>query len=1314
MRARSSYYSPALKPNILLVGLILLSATSAPAQAQQLTVSLSSGSSVPGGTVGLDLSLTTSGGAQPAVVQWTMSYSAADVTSVSVIAGPTATAASKSVVCSSAPGSTVCVVYGVNQNIISDGVAATVTLNIASGALDTSAPVQVTGVSASAQDASGISASGTGGTISISQTSQPPVTSALSCIPASVAAPGTSACTVTLSAPAQTGGLSVTLASNNSNVSIPGSLAVPPGSSSAGFTATVAAVTTVQSASLTASAGGVTKTFSLGVAPPLWSISGTIGPSSSGNGATVSLSGAASAVVAGDASGNYSFSGLLNGTYTVTPSKSGYTFSPTSQSVTINGASLTGINFTDPVLPPANSISVDATAWQDQSTAASTVTVSGFSTLSGNELLLAFISTDATGAGSSVSNVSGAGLTWQLAVRTNVQGGTSEIWRAFALAPLSNVSITATLSQSVASSMTVMSFSGVDTSGSYGSGAIGATGSGSAAPGAPTAMLITTRNNSWVFGVGNDYDTATPRTLGSGQSMVHQALPNVSGVAVDAFWVQMQTNPTSASGTSVTLNDTAPTTDQYNLSIVEILPAVSTSSQTWSISGSLGSSGSGATMTLSGAASATITADASGNYTFTGLPNGTYTVTPSKTGYTLSPASQSVTINSGNLSGINFTAVRQTWTMSGAISPSSTGSGAILTLSGAGSASVAADAFGNYTFAGLINGSYTVTPSKSGYIFSPATQTATIKSTNLSGINFTAQPVSQMWAISGTISPSSVGSGATVTLAGTSTVTMTADTSGNYTFTGLVNGTYTVTPSKSGYSFSPVNQSVTISSANVTGINFSTNVQTALLAIDARAFRNNSSGSTKVVSPKFSTSAGNELLLAFISTGYAGGTNATVTSVSGAGLTWALVVRTNIQSGTSEIWRAFAPAALTNGAVTAKLSQSVASSMTVMSFRGVDTSGTNGSGAIGATGSGHAPSGAPIATLNTTRNNSWVFGVGNDYNQAIGRTPGPGQSMVHQALVNTSGVAADTFWVQMQNSPTPLSGASVTINDTAPITDRYNLSIVEILPALTVTTANAAAEEAGETQRLNLTMSNAASALRGDVCSPGSLATLSGTGLTAQAAQTATSLPLPTRLADVQVDVNGVSAPLLFVSDSRVIFQCPLLAPGSPLEIALKTENGGAASRVRSRMQAAAPGLFTWGTAGQGVIMNAATNEIAMPKTKGIASRPAVRGEYISIFANGLGEVINGVAAGASAPEDRLVLLKNKIKVVLGGIEIDPSFAGLAPGTVGLFQVNAQLPPEVPVGLGVPLYLKLILADGSVVSSNTVTVAISSSGDPLN
>jgi hypothetical protein len=77
--------------------------------------------------------------------------------------------------------------------------------------------------------------------------------------------------------------------------------------------------------------------------------------------------------------------------------------------------------------------------------------------------------------------------------------------------------------------------------------------------------------------------------------------------------------------------------------------------------------------------------------------------------------------------------------------------------------------------------------------------------------------------------------------------------------------------------------------------------------------------------------------------------------------------------GTSEIWRAFATSTLTNVTVTATLSQSIASSITVMSFKGVDTSGTSGSGAVGAIGSGNVSTGAPSASLVTTRNNSWVF-----------------------------------------------------------------------------------------------------------------------------------------------------------------------------------------------------------------------------------------------------------------------------------------------------------------------------------------------------
>jgi hypothetical protein len=199
-----------------------------------------------------------------------------------------------------------------------------------------------------------------------------------------------------------------------------------------------------------------------------------------------------------------------------------------------------------------------------------------------------------------------------------------------------------------------------------------------------------------------------------------------------------------------------------------------------------------------------------------------------------------------------------------------------------------------------------------------------------------------------------------------------------------------------------------------------------------------------IASPAFSTTAGKELLLAFVSTDYLSGANTTVTGVSGGGLTWVLVVRTNAQSGSSETWRAFAASPSSNVTVTATLSQSVLSSITILSFTGADTTGTNGSGAIGATKSASSTKVAPAATPVTMRNNSWVFGVGNDSDNAIARTPGTAQTVVHQDLTSTG----DTHWVQMQNAATPVSGTSVTINDTAPTGDRYNLTICEILPAL--------------------------------------------------------------------------------------------------------------------------------------------------------------------------------------------------------------------------------------------------------------------------
>jgi hypothetical protein len=684
-------------------------------------------------------------------------------------------------------------------------------------------------------------------------------------------------------------------------------------------------------------------------------------------------------------------------------------------------------------------IAIDASVAKDGSSAGTTIATPTFNTTGANELLLAFVATDyLSGTNTTVKSIAGGSLTWTLVKRTNLQSGTAEIWRAFASAPLAGATVTATLSQSVVSSITLLGFSGVSTTGTNGSGAIGAVGSASASSGAPSATLVTSGIGSWVLGVGNDYDNATARTLGAGQTLVHQDLTTTG----DTYWVQRLSAPVATAGATVTIADTAPTKDRYNLSIVEVL-ATSGAAPTWTLSGSVSpaSLGAGTTVALSGASSATTTADSNGNFSFTGLANGSYTVAPSKSGITFSPANQAVTINGANQSAVNFTAQAVTYTISGSITPANLGSGATVALGGASSASIISDSNGNYSFTGLANGSYVVTPNKAGYNFSPSSQSVVVSGSSQASINFTAQSANSTYTISGNISPSAGGSGATISLSGAATGTSSADANGNFSFTQLTNGTYTVTPAKNGFIFTPPSQTVSVSGADVGSVDFTASAQTSSITMDAKVSADGTSASSSIGAPPFNTAANNELLLAFIATDYLSGANTTVKSVSGGGLTWSLVTRANGQSGTSEIWRAFAAVPMQNVSVSATLSQSVISSMTVVSLAGVNTNGTGGSGAIGAVSSKSAASGAPTASLITTGSNSWVLGVGNDYDNAVTRSVPTGQTLLHQDLTSTG----DTYWVQMQASAVPAAGTTATINDTAPTKDRYNLAIVEVL-----------------------------------------------------------------------------------------------------------------------------------------------------------------------------------------------------------------------------------------------------------------------------
>jgi len=329
--------------------------------------------------------------------------------------------------------------------------------------------------------------------------------------------------------------------------------------------------------------------------------------------------------------------------------------------------------------------------------------------------------------------------------------------------------------------------------------------------------LVTTRDNSWVFGVGNDFDNPINRTPAAGQVLVHSYLPPVG----DTYWVQRQANITPLAGTSVSINDTAPTGDRYNLTSVEVLPPAVTG-PTFRVSGTItpAASGSGAAVTLRQGTTtiATATVDSSGNYALSNIANGTYTVTPTKTGFSFSPATQTVVVNGADVAVAAFVASQTTWTLTGTLTPGASGAGATVTLRQGTTviASVSADSAGSYTLSNVANGTYSVTPTKAGLSFSPSAQTVVVNGADVVVPAFTAtQPT---WNLSGTITPASSGSGTLVTLTGGASTT--ADSSGAYVFTGLTNGTYTVTPSKTGFTFTPAQRSVTINGANASGVNF--------------------------------------------------------------------------------------------------------------------------------------------------------------------------------------------------------------------------------------------------------------------------------------------------------------------------------------------------------------------------------------------------------------------------------------------------------------------------------------------------------------
>lgn len=147
--------------------------------------------------------------------------------------------------------------------------------------------------------------------------------------------------------------------------------------------------------------------------------------------------------------------------------------------------------------------------------------------------------------------------------------------------------------------------------------------------------------------------------------------------------------------------------------------------------------------------------------------------------------------------------------------------GVHMNLSGAAAGNTTTNASGNYSFIGLAAGSYTVTPSLAGFIFTPVRNVVTVSGADVIGNNFTETASAAATSILSGTASGAVAQNVLISLSGANTGSVLTDSSGNYSFSGLAAGGYTVTPSLAGFIFSPASSAVTITSGiNASGFNF--------------------------------------------------------------------------------------------------------------------------------------------------------------------------------------------------------------------------------------------------------------------------------------------------------------------------------------------------------------------------------------------------------------------------------------------------------------------------------------------------------------
>jgi uncharacterized protein (TIGR03437 family) len=213
---------------------------------------------------------------------------------------------------------------------------------------------------------------------------------------------------------------------------------------------------------------------------------------------------------------------------------------------------------------------------------------------------------------------------------------------------------------------------------------------------------------------------------------------------------------------------------------------------------------------------------------------------------------------------------------------------------------------------------------------------------------------------------------------------------------------------------------------------------------------------------------------------------------------------------------------------------------------------------------------------------------------------------------------------------------------------------------------------------------------------PGGLVSVFGSQLSPVSLASA-DVPVPTILGDSCLTIGGVVTPMMFVSPTQINAQLPTTAGGNT-DVVLRTP-AGISDALKINIQPAAPSVFRSGSAGPetglATIVRATNGQLVTN------TNPIHGDDTITIYLTGMGQTFPDVPAGSPAPSSPLANVLTPVTVTLGGANLFVEYAGLAPGYVGVYQINAKVPfKNIPSGFDIPL----VIAQGG--ASTTVPVRV--------